>query len=383
MRKHPRVVDAAVASAVFAYNLPVQGAYVPEGLPPGTGVLISLGLCAPHVARRDFPLASFGGILLACLVQLALGIGFLPADVMLYCALYTVAARHERRTSVAAAGLVTLCALLAATRWAAEPFLTIGDLLTALVLVVSVWMWGSMIGIRRAYVAGLRERAVQLERERDNQARIAAAAERARIAREIHDVVSHSLSTVVVLAKGASANVHHDPDRAEHAIRNVEGTGRRALSEMRRMLDVLRDDEPGSHSPRPGVAQLEQLITDTRRAGLPVEFTVHGTPRALPDSADLAVYRIVQEALTNTRKHAGPNVTRIEVVLSYREQDVRIRVADDGRGPTTGEEHASESGHGLVGMRERVVSYGGVLHTGRRTGGGFETVATLPVGRTP
>lgn len=276
-RKHPRVVDTAVAAVVFAYNLPVQGAYVPEGLPPATGVLVSIGLCAPYVGRRDFPLASFGGIALACLVQLALGVGFLPADVMLYCALYTVAARHERRTSVAAAGLVTLCALLAAARWANEPFLTVGDLLTALVLVVSVWMWGSMIGIRRAYVAGLRERAVQLERERDNQARIAAAAERARIAREIHDIVSHSLSTVVVLAKGASANVRSDPDRAEHAIRTVEGTGRDALAEMRRMLDVLRDEEPGSHSPRPGTAQLEQLITDLREAGAPVEFTVHGT----------------------------------------------------------------------------------------------------------
>lgn len=381
LRKRPRVVDAAVAAVVFGYNLPVQVAYFPDGLPPGTGVLVSIGLCAPYVVRRDFPLGSFGATVIACLVQLALGAVFLPADVMLFCTLYNVAARCERRISVAAAGVVTLCALLAA-RWESTPFLTFGDLLAALVLIVSVWMWGSTIGIRRAYVASLQERTVQLAKERDSQARIAAAAERTRIAREIHDTVSHSLSVVVVLAQGASANVRRDPDRAEHVLKTVEGTGRDALAEMRRMLDVLRDEEPGSHAPQPGVAQLEQLIADARASGTPVEFAVHGTPRALPDSAELAVYRIVQEALTNTRKHAGSSVTRVDVELRYRDEDVEVRVSDDGRSPAATPGDAPGGGHGLVGMRERVAAYGGALRTGRRDGGGFEVVATLPLGRT-
>ncbi|MCI2423729.1 sensor histidine kinase [Saccharopolyspora sp. K220] len=379
-RKHPHVIDAALAAVVFVYNLPVQGAYVPGGLPASTGVLVSIGLCAPYVVRRDFPLATFGATIAAFAVQLTLGMGFLPADVMLVFALYNVAVCCQRRVSIAAAGAVALCVLLVAAGWGSELFLTVIDLVTALVLIVSVWLWGSTIGIRRAYVASLQERAVQLEKERDSQARIATAKERARIAREIHDIVSHSLSVVVVLAEGAALSVRSDPDRAEQQLKIVEGTGRSALAEMRRMLDVLRDGEPGSHAPQPGVAQLEKLVADARASGSPVEFAVHGTPQELPAGTDLAVYRIVQEALTNTRKHAGPDVTRVDVQLCFSDQDLEVRVRDDGRGPAA--DDASGGGHGLVGMRERVAAYGGALRTWPRADGGFEVVATLPLGRT-
>lgn len=379
-RKHPRIIDAAVAIVVFVHNLPVQGGWVSAELPPGTGVMVAIGLCFPYVVRRDFPLATFGTIAIAFLVQLTLGVIFLPADVVVFCALYNVAARCERRTSVAAAGVVTCCALLAAYR-VNVPFLAVSGLLTALVLIVSVWIWGSMIGIRRAYVASLQERAVQLEKERDNQARIAAAAERSRIAREIHDTVSHSLSAVVVLAKGAALNVQRDPDRAEHALQTVERTGRDALADMRRMLNVLRDAEPGSHAPQPGVAQLGQLVADARNSGLPVEFAVHGVPRALADSADLAVYRVIQEGLANARKHAGPDVTRVEVQLHYHDEHVEVGISDDGRGPTEVPSEVPGGGHGLVGMRERIEAYGGALRTDRRTDGGFEVMARLPLGR--
>ncbi len=374
MRKHPRVVDAAVAAVVFVYNLPIQRG-VTSDLPPGVGELLSIALCAPYVVRRQFPLASFSGIGIAFLVQLSLGIGFLAADVMLYFGLYTVAARRERSVSLTAAAALSLGAFLAAATWGHAPYLTVGDLLTALVLIVSVWVWGSSIGTRRAYVASLQERAVQLEKERDNQARIAAAAERERIAREIHDVVSHSLSVVVVLAEGAAVNVRHDPERAEHTMKTVEGTGRSALTEMRRMLDVLREGEPGSHAPQPGVAQIEQLVADARAADLPVELTMWGTPRALPDITDLAAYRIVQEALTNARKHAGTSVTRIDVQLSFHDEELEVRVSDDGGGPSE-----PDGGHGLAGMSERVAAADGSLRTGERADGGFEVAATLPFG---
>ncbi|MEY8039937.1 sensor histidine kinase [Saccharopolyspora cebuensis] len=379
LRKRPRAVDAAVAVVVFAYNAPVQGLYVPQGLPPGTGVLLAVGLCAPHVLRREFPLSCFASVATAFSLQLALGVGFIPADVMLLFALHTVAACCLRWVSVAAAGAVALGVLVVAIGWWDELVLNVGDLVTALVLIASVWMWGSTTGLRRAHVAGLHERAVRLEKERDDQARIAAAAERARIAREIHDVVSHGLSVVVVLARSASVSVREDPDRAERSLETVEATGRSALAEMRRMLDVLREDEPGSHAPQPGIAQLEQLVADARSSGMPVEFTVRGTARPLPAGTALAVYRIVQEALTNARRHAGPGVTRVEVGLHYGEEELRVHVRDDGRSAASGA--ASGGGHGLVGMRERVAAYGGALRTGFRSDGGFEVAAALPLGR--
>jgi signal transduction histidine kinase len=381
MRKHPRGVDAALATGVFVYNLPVQGAYVPSGLPPGTGVLLAVGLCAPYLLRRDLSLARFVAIAVAFFAQLALGIPFLPADIMSVCALYHVAVRRERWVSVSAAGAVALCVLLVAARWWDELFLTTVDLLTALVLIASVWTCGAAVRVRDAYVAGLKERAVQLEKERDSQARIAAAAERARIAREIHDIVSHSLSVIVVLTESASLSVRSEPERAEKDLGIVERTGRAALAEMRRMLDVLRDGEPGSTAPQPGVGQLEQLVSDARASGSPVTLTVRGEARELPAGTDLAVYRIVQEALANTRKHAGPHVTRVDVQLSFTAGEVRVSVSDDGLGVDTAPGDSPAGGHGLVGMRERVAAYGGELRTGPRADRGFEVVATLPVGR--
>ncbi|WP_165438339.1 sensor histidine kinase [Pseudonocardia sediminis] len=378
VRGRPRAVDAAVAVVVLAYTLPIQGAYVPAGLPAGTGVLVSVGLCAPWVVRRSFPLGVFGAVVAVFLVQFAIGMGPVPADVMLFLALYAVAVHRRRAVSVGAAAVLAACALLASARWGDG---RVSELLTAAVSVVTVWMWGSMIGIRRAHVATLRERAAALERERDQRDRAAVEAERARIAREIHDIVSHSLSVVVVLARGASASVRTDPDRAVEALAAVEGTGRSALTEMRRMLGVLRDGEPGSpppgtEAPQPGVAQLAQLVGDARTSGTPVMLTVDGTPGNLPAGTDLAVYRIVQEALTNARRHAGPDLTRVDVHVRIDDDTVRVDVVDDGRGPVDG----PAGGHGLAGMRERVATHGGTLHTGAGPGGGFTVSATLPVG---
>jgi signal transduction histidine kinase len=244
------------------------------------------------------------------------------------------------------------------------------------VLIGAIWLWGRYISTRRAYLRSLEERAARLESERDAQVQIAAAAERARIAREMHDVIAHSISVMVVQADGAAYTVATDPGRARRAMEAIGATGREALTEMRRMLGVLRDgDDAGAYAPQPGVEQLTELVERIRSAGLPVELTVAGVPAELPAALQLTIYRIVQEALTNTRKHAGP-AARSSVALHYGDDAVEVRVRDDGRGAAAGDDGR---GHGLLGMRERVALYGGSIRVGPLPGGGFEVLVRLPV----
>lgn len=374
LRERPWLVDVVVVLVVFAYNLLVLPVYVPDGLWPGTGVVVSVGLCAPYVLRQRHPLPVFGIVLLTAWLQLVLGVGIIPADFMLAFALYNVAVRFRWPISVPAAGAVVLWVLFALV-----PLMDSNLSLPFLVVVVA-WTWGTTVRIRRDYVDGLKERARQLEREKESQARIAAAEERARIAREIHDIVSHSLSVVVVMAEGASLKVRTEPERAEKAMVTVRDTGRNALAEMRRMLDVLRDGEQGSDAPQPGIAQLGSLIEESRASGLPVEMTVQGEPVEVPAGVDLVVYRVVQEALTNARKHAGPLLSKVAVQLRYEDDSLEVQVTDDGQGLSARSGSEPGGGHGLVGMCERVAAYDGKLRTGPRPGGGFEVVATLPIG---
>ena len=326
LRERPWLVDVAVVLAVFAYNLPIQGAYVPDGLLPGTGVAVSVGLCVPYVIRRRYPFPVFVIILLMAWLQLVLGVGILPADIMLAFALYNVAARFRWPVSVPAAAALVLWVL-----FAVMPMMD-SNLSLPFFVVVVAWTWGTTGRIRRDYVDELRERALQLEREKESQAQIVAAEERARIAREMHDIVSHRLSVVVVMAEGASLKVRTEPERAEKAMMTVRDTGRNALAEMRRMLDVLRDGEPGTHAPQPGISQLEPLIEESRASGLPVEMTVRGEPVEVSAGVDLVVYRVVQEALTNARKHTGPLLGEVAVQLHYEDDSLEVQVTDDGRG---------------------------------------------------
>ena len=233
---------------------------------------------------------------------------------------------------------------------------------------------------RRAYYAALEGRAARLERERDAQAQIAAAAERARIARELHDVVAHNVSVMVVQADGASYALDNSPERARQALLAIASTGRQALTEMRRMLGVLRSDDGATGvAPLPGIAQLGELLEQTRATGLAVSFTVQGVPAPLPGGLALAAYRIVQESLTNTRKHGGPAASA-EVLLRYCEDALTLQITDDGHGAATA---ADGAGHGLTGMRERVALYSGTLDAGPLPGGGYQVTARLPVVRGP
>ena len=376
LRGRPWLFDMVVVLAVFVYNSMLVGLprYVPDGLWPGIGVVLAVGLCAPYLLRRRYPLSVFGIILLTAWLQLALGVGVLAADIMLAFALYNVAARFRWPVSVPVAGAVVFWVLVAVVPQ------MYSSLSLPFVVVVVAWTWGTTARIRRDYVEGLKERARQLERDKESQARIVAAEERARIAREIHDIVSHSLGVVVVMAEGASLKVQTEPERAEQAMLTVRDTGRNALAEMRRMLDVLRDEEPGAHAPQPGIAQLGPLIEESKASGLPVEMTMQGEPVEVPDGVNLAVYRVVQEALTNARRHAGPLLSKVAVRLRYEDGLLEVRVSDDGHGLGAVPNSEPGGGRGLVGMCERVAAYGGELRTGPRPGGGFEVVATLPVG---
>jgi signal transduction histidine kinase len=234
------------------------------------------------------------------------------------------------------------------------------------------WLAGDSVGIRRQYVRELEDKAERLERERESEARRAAAEEQARIARELHDVIAHNLSVMVVQAAAADDVFETRPDRAREAIRRVETTGRSALTELRGLLGDMRGN--GAHfAPQPGLDRLDDLVREIRDAGLDVVVTIEGTPRALPTALDLSAYRIVQEALTNTLKHA--HARRADVELRYRDAALDVLVRDDGSGD------GGSSGHGLIGMRERVAILGGSLSVGPAEGGGYTVAATFPLGR--
>ena len=244
---------------------------------------------------------------------------------------------------------------------------------TAFVLIA--WLAGRGVRTRTRLTEELHEAAVRAKEAHDEEVARAAADERRRIAREMHDVVAHSVSVMVVQAGGARRILERDPARAVEAARRIEETGRAAMVEMRTLLGILHiADEEGVRAPQPTLQHLGALVAHAREAGLPVELREEGEPRALPAGIDLAAYRIVQEGLTNAIKHAG---SPTQVTVRWGEHDLVLTIADRGPGPAR--VAAANGGHGLVGMAERVRIYGGELETGRRRGGGFEVTARLPL----
>jgi signal transduction histidine kinase len=246
--------------------------------------------------------------------------------------------------------------------------------------VIAALFGGLTVASGSRYLGWLDERARRLEVERDQQAIIATAAERTRIARELHDIVSHSLSVVITLADAAAVVSRSDPERGAEAMAEVSEVGRQALSDMRAMLGVLRTDESSAAlAPQPGVGQLAELVERVRATGLAVDVTVEGTASDLGAATGLSVFRIVQEALTNTLRHAAAR--HAWITLRYDAQSVMVRVADDGSGGGSGSgaPAAGSSGHGIAGMRERAALHGGFLHAGPNPGGGWLVATTLQV----
>jgi len=351
------LVDGMLAAVLLVRGSDVLGhrlAWLPGLLP------LELALVAPLVWRRRAPLVVFGAIAATALMQWVLGLAPMLADAALLVALYTVAAHRAWRQTVVAGAVLELGIVLACLRWPQAALLDGVVALSVLALLVAVV--GINVRIRRAYLASLKGRAERLERERDQQARLAVAGERARIAREMHDIVTHNLSVMVALADGAVFAQYRDPATSTTAMRQISGTGRQALTDMRRFLGLLRDDEPDARRhPMPGISQLECLVDQVRAAGLPVQLKVAGQVRVLPAAVELTVYRLVQEALTNTLKHA-PAGTSAEVEVRYTVDAVAVTVTDDGPRPA-GPARAF-AGHGIHGMRERAAAYGGALEAG-------------------
>jgi signal transduction histidine kinase len=276
-------------------------------------------------------------------------------------------------------GVCLAGAVVAVAVWVPNSVSTLNRVLLATVIfsgtALVAWVLGDSMRYRRAYLTSLEDRAARLERERDAQAQIAVAAERARIARELHDVIAHNVSVMVVQADGASYALRSEPERAAQALTAIAHTGRQALAEMRRLLGILRSGkEEAGLAPVPGLDQLRELLDQAREAGMSVSLTLEGTIRPLPEGAELAAYRVVQESLTNTRKHGGL-AAAAAVTLRYEPDGLLLQVTDDGLGAAVA---ADGVGHGLTGMRERVEMYGGTIQAGPLPGGGYQVTARLP-----
>jgi signal transduction histidine kinase len=377
LQHHPTLVDGLMAAALVFFG--ALSAFERNGVVATVaGVIIG----APLLFRRNYTVAAFWAIMLLGGVQVFFGNRPSVSDFAVPMAIYALAAYRPRRISLIglALGLIgALAALLLWVRPSARPGPTVIEWMLMYGLLSSptiiAWVLGDSMRYRRAYYLDLEDKARRLERERDQQAEIGAAAERARIARELHDVIAHNVSVMVVQAEGASYALDNSPETTRRALGTIAETGRTALAEMRRLLGVLRS-EPKSpdRAPQPGVDQLEDLLEQVRAAGLPVDFSVEGVPVPLPQGMALAAYRIVQESLTNTRKHGGPRVSA-QVLLHYGEDGLRMLVRDDGRGAAA---LTDGQGNGLTGMRERVAMYGGELNAGPRVEGGYQVEAVLP-----
>jgi signal transduction histidine kinase len=346
-------------------------------LPPGNSVaarLFAVALAAPLLARRRRPLAVFGLLAAIALAQVLVGARSF-GDAALLVALYTVAVTQPRERLIAALVVTEVGIVLGVARWAGMRWPEGLAALNAMAIAATVT--GINLRARRALVESLRDRAARLELERDQQGQLAAAAERARIAREMHDIVAHNLSVMIALADGAGFAMSDAPERAEAAMRDVSRTGRQALKEMRRLLGILRDGS-GSDAvlaPQPGIGDLEALLDQVRGAGLPVTLAVEGSlagREALPEGLQLTAYRIVQEALTNTLKHGGSGVSA-QVSIRIAEGMLGIEVRDSGQG---GSADPAGPGGGLRGMRERAAVYGGQVEAGPLPDGGGWRVAT-------
>jgi signal transduction histidine kinase len=343
------------------------------------GLVVSLGQLVPLYWRRHHPVAVFVAVAVFSAAQAVVVDTPLWSQVAFPVAVYSVARFASTGPGLVALGVGLCASVVAAIRWIvgfdgeiSTPAVT-SYVVTIATIVVTAWALGTLGRTRRAYVDALVERGEQIRRESAHQVALAASRERARIAREMHDVVAHGLSMIVVQADGARYAARESPAAATDALETISVTGREALDEMRRMLGLLRADDGTDLHPQPGLADLDALVTETRTAGTRVDATLPAPRTHVPDGVALTTYRVLQEALTNVRKHAGPDVTvRVEVSVA---DDVRLVVEDDGRGAAVTDDGR---GLGLVGMRERVAVHGGVVEAGPRPGGGFRVAARLP-----
>ncbi|MFK4123168.1 sensor histidine kinase [Streptomyces longwoodensis] len=390
-RTHPWVLDTVVVAVVLLmFCLPDL---LRDGVDDGDGprrfrlaftelplagmLALQAGLVLPLLWRRRKPMVAFGVIAAVFVLQWSLGAA-LRADVALFVALYSLALHGRLRQLPWAGAVMAGAMLLVAVR--ASSAVSVWDALFFLLSTATAALaLGLVVRIRRAQLAGLRERAARLEIERDQRSRLAAATERTRVAREMHDIVGHNLSVIITLADAGAYATDVAPERGKKALQLIGDTGRQALGELRRVLGVLREAGDGQAdgpelSPQPGIADIGALCATVRAAGLEVVYRTSGDVEALDGGVQLTVYRIVQEALTNTMKHAADDA-RVHLAVAVTDTRLSIRVQDTGPAAQPGP--PNEEGHGLVGMRERAALYGGTVSAGPTGGGGWSVEAVL------
>ncbi|SNR98484.1 Signal transduction histidine kinase [Streptosporangium subroseum] len=383
LRDHPLIPDAISATVLAALAVPCS--YLPSlfGDPvalrePDTLslALIVIGCLSPALRRR-WP---FLMLFLVIVIDTTLASTGQSASLVWLAALamvYTIASRRGLALSLGALALSftghTFSAVVAGGLgdWSSH--------LLVAVLTMTLWIAGRSVRLSRAYQAELRDRARRMGRAREADTRAARAEERSRIARELHDVVAHHVSVMTVQASAARRVLATNPDGAREALSAIEEMGRTAMAEMRNIVGVLRTDgTPAERGPQPGVREIPTLVDQMREAGLRTQLWIEGERGRLSPGVDLAAYRLVQEALTNSLRHAGPEA-RAWVTVRHEPGELAIQIEDDGLGPPAGGSDGEQSGHGLVGIRERVALYGGLLRIGPRSGGGFEVNARFPL----
>jgi signal transduction histidine kinase len=362
--------DVLVTVLVLALSLPY---HVHEHVwPSALTILVQVALTVPLVVRRIWPGAVFCWLFAVSAVAGLWDVRLVVSFALLV-ALYTVAAQQPRRHALIAAallegGVIAAVIALAGSAWWHGAILGTGMVAAALGL-------GLYTATRRAYLKELHDRAERLERERDQQQELAAAAERARITREMHDIVAHHLAVMVALSDGAAAASAGSSPQVVRAMRTVSATGRQALADTRRLLSGPEEDEPdGEREPLPDLSGLDALVARVRAAGLPVSYELRGTPAPLSAGVQLTVYRLVQEALTNTLKHGGAGASAV-VRLLYLPGELRLDIEDDGAG--AGAAPPETAGRGLAGMRQRVQTFGGEVQAGPRSPAGWRVSAQL------
>jgi signal transduction histidine kinase len=371
LRSHPVASDAALACALALFVLQdvllANGDYLTG--PKSVYVPAALLITVPLAWRRRAPLLVVLVVMAALAAQSLL---LAPSEpypdselVPLLLAVYSVAAHGKGRTPLVGAAISGVAGVV---------WVGLDDFFLPLVAFGGAWLAGRLVQKRQLYAEAMEERARVLEREREANARMAAAEERVRLARELHDVVGHSVSVMVVQAGAERLAIGEERPDTREALLAIERTGREALAEMSRLLGLLRKEGEGlALAPRPSLAQVDALVQTVRDAGVPIRLAVEGERSLLPPGVDVSAYRILQEALTNVVKHAGP--AEASVVVRYGVGEVELEVTDDGRGASAG----NGAGYGLAGMRERVELHGGTLEAGPGSRGGFMVKARLPL----
>ena len=399
LKIHPTVADGLLAALLMVPGLwEIAFAKPAPGFHHGDlrNALIVVAITATLTFRQRTPFTVLLLVVAGNVVLELLRYSPTVAEVLAFLIVVYSVAAHRALAVSATGGAIALVSFAVALLTLPKESQTSYDAVSFtinMLLVVGVWWLGRNMRLRRAYEAELRHRAERLERARDLDSRTARVEERSRIARELHDVVAHHVSVMTVQAGAARRIIDRSPEAAREAMATIEETGRTALSEMRRIVGVLRterDAEQGAAAdlaPQPGIHDVGELIDNIRETGLSVQLWVEGEPRTLSPGVNLAAYRLIQEALTNTLKHAGPQA-RAWVRINYAPRELTVQIEDDGRGvaaalATAGSAEGeavggAAAGHGMVGMHERVALYGGQLRIGPRIGGGFEVRARFP-----